>query len=54
MNLHHLPLRRGEAIVDAREVAEDLDKARRHTWQQRLAEAEAFESAVNTAAGVIP
>ena len=99
MNLHHLTLRRGQAVVDARtidgsgvlyfcgkdlcphyqgqlglladaetmlcalvnhppdricqpfylEVAEDLDRRRRATWQQRLAEAEAFESAVNTA-----
>ncbi len=32
------------------EVAEDLDRRRRATWQQRLAEAEAFEAAVNTAA----
>jgi len=32
------------------EVAEDIDHARRHSWQQRLAEAEAFESAVNAAA----
>jgi len=31
------------------EVAEDLDKARRQTWQQRLADAEAFESAVAAA-----
>ena len=100
MNLIHLPLRRGEAIAEARlvdgsgvlyfcakdccphyqgqlgilagaetmhcalvhhppdricqpfylEVAEDLDRRRRETWQQRLAEAEAFEAAVNTAA----
>jgi hypothetical protein len=28
------------------EVAEDLDKNRRDTWEQRLAEAEAFEIAV--------
>ena len=33
------------------EVAEDLDQARRATWQQRLDEAEAFESAVAAAAG---
>ena len=32
------------------EVAEDLDKRRRQTWEQRLAEAEAFERAVATAA----
>ena len=32
------------------EVAEDLDRQRRQTWEQRLAEAEAFESAVATAA----
>ena len=32
------------------EVAEDLDKHRRQTWEQRLAEAEAFEAAVATAA----
>jgi len=100
VNLIHLPLRRGEAIAEARliegsgvlyfcakdlcshyqgqlgilagaetmhcalvhyppdricqpfylEVAEDLDQARRQTWQQRLAEAEAFEFAVSTAA----
>jgi hypothetical protein len=99
-NLTRLPLRRGEAIAEARfvdgtgvlyfcakdwcphyqgqlgilvgaetmhcalvhyppdricqpfylEVAEDLDQARRDTWQQRLDEAEAFESAVATAA----
>src|SRR5687768_11417969 len=41
------------------ELAEDLDKHRRLTWEQRLAEAEAFESAVATAsatgsAGVSP
>jgi hypothetical protein len=36
------------------EVAEDIDKARRHSWQERLAEAEAFESAVATAAAVTP
>jgi hypothetical protein len=101
MTLHHLTLRRGQAVVDARivdgsgvlyfcgrdlcphyqgqlglltgaetmscalvhhppdricqpfylEVAEDLDRRRRATWEQRLAEAEAFETAVNTAAG---
>jgi hypothetical protein len=32
------------------EVAEDLDRQRRQTWEQRLAEAEAFETAVATAA----
>ena len=32
------------------EVAEDLDKRRRQTWEQRLAEAEAFEAAVAIAA----
>jgi hypothetical protein len=32
------------------EVAEDLDKRQRQTWEQRLAEAEAFEHAVATAA----
>ena len=32
------------------EAAEDLDQRRRQTWQQRLAEAEAFEATVNTAA----
>lgn len=32
------------------EVAEDLDKRRRQTWEQRLAEAEAFESTVALAA----
>jgi len=32
------------------EIAEELDKRRRATWQQRLAEAEAFESAVAKAA----
>jgi hypothetical protein len=31
------------------ELAEDLDKLRRQTWQQRLAEAEAFETAVAAA-----
>lgn len=31
------------------EAAEDLDKLRRQTWQQRLDEAEAFESAVSAA-----
>jgi len=36
------------------EVAEDIDKARRHSWEQRLTEAEAFESAVATAAAVTP
>jgi hypothetical protein len=36
------------------EVAEDLDKRRRQTWEQRLDEAEAFEAAVAAAAaGVI-
>lgn len=35
------------------EVAEDLDKVHREvSWEQRLAEAEAFESAVAAAAGV--
>ena len=33
------------------EVAEDLDKLRRLTWEQRLDEAEAFEAAVAAAAG---
>ena len=33
------------------EVAEDLDRHRRQTWEQRLAEAEAFEIGVATAAG---
>ncbi len=33
------------------EVVEDLDKRRRATWEQRLAEAEVFEAAVATAAG---
>ncbi len=33
------------------EVVEELDKQRRATWEQRLAEAEAFESAVAAAAG---
>ena len=32
------------------EVAETLDRQRRQTWEQRLAEAEAFETAVATAA----
>jgi hypothetical protein len=32
------------------EVAEDLDKLRRRTWEQRLDEAEAFEAAVAAAA----
>jgi len=32
------------------EVAEALDRTRRQTWEQRLAEAEAFETAVATAA----
>ena len=32
------------------EVAEALDRNRRQTWEQRLAEAEAFEHAVATAA----
>ena len=32
------------------EVAEALDQHRRQTWEQRLAEAEAFETAVATAA----
>ena len=34
------------------EVVEVLDEERRKPWEQRLAEAEAFESAVATAAGV--
>jgi hypothetical protein len=35
------------------ETAEDLDKVRRRTWEQRLDEAEAFEAAVAAAvAGV--
>ncbi len=33
------------------EVAEALDRTRRQSWEQRLAEAEAFETAVATAAG---
>jgi hypothetical protein len=33
------------------EVAEALDHQRRQTWEQRLEEAEAFETAVATAAG---
>jgi hypothetical protein len=36
------------------EVAEALDHHRRQTWQQRLAEAEAFEKAVALAAGATP
>ena len=32
------------------ETAEDLDKLRRHSWEQRLDEAEAFEAAVTAAA----
>jgi hypothetical protein len=32
------------------ETAEDLDKLRRRSWEQRLDEAEAFESAVAVAA----
>jgi hypothetical protein len=32
------------------EIAEDLDKTRRATWEQRLAEAEAFEKAVTAGA----
>jgi hypothetical protein len=32
------------------ETADDLDKLRRRTWEQRLDEAEAFESAVVAAA----
>jgi hypothetical protein len=32
------------------EIAEDLDKNRRATWEQRLAEAEAFEKAVTAGA----
>jgi hypothetical protein len=32
------------------EIAEDLDKLRRQTWEQRLDEAEAFEAAVAAAA----
>ena len=31
------------------EIAEDLDAARRDTWQQRLDQAEAFEAAVTAA-----
>ena len=34
------------------ETAEDLDKLRRKTWEQRLDEAEAFEAAVAAVAGV--
>ncbi len=33
------------------ELAEDLDQLRRQTWEQRLADAEAFEAAVTAAAG---
>ena len=33
------------------ELAEDIDKHRRLTWEQRLDEAEAFESAVAAASG---
>jgi hypothetical protein len=33
------------------EVAEDVDKHRRLTWEQRFEEAVAFEKAVNLAAG---
>jgi hypothetical protein len=33
------------------EDAEDLDRNRRQSWEQRLEEAEAFETAVATAAG---
>jgi hypothetical protein len=36
------------------EQAEDLDKLRRQSWQQRLDDAEAFESAVAAAATVEP
>ena len=36
------------------ELAEDLDKHRRLTWEQRLDEAEAFESAVAAASAVPP
>lgn len=36
------------------EQAEDLDKLRRQTWQKRLEEAEAFESAVATASATPP
>jgi hypothetical protein len=32
------------------EVAEDLDRTRRQSWEQRLEEAEAFETTVATAA----
>ena len=32
------------------EVAEDLDRTRRQSWEERLEEAEAFETAVATAA----
>jgi hypothetical protein len=35
------------------ETAEDLDKLRRQTWEQRLDEAEAFEAAVAAAAGEV-
>ena len=31
------------------EIAEDLDRLRRQTWEQRLAEAETFEAAVAAA-----
>lgn len=34
------------------ETAEVLDQLRRQTWQQRLHEAEAFEAAVDAAAGL--
>jgi hypothetical protein len=33
------------------ETAEDLDRLRRQTWEQRLDEAEAFEATVAAAAG---
>jgi hypothetical protein len=36
------------------EVAETLDRHRRQTWEQRLAEAEAFETTVAAAAGGAP
>jgi hypothetical protein len=36
------------------EQAEDLDKLRRQSWQQRLEEAEAFESAIAAASTMAP
>jgi hypothetical protein len=42
--VQHTPDRTCQAFYI--EVAEDLDRNRRQTWEQRLAEAEAFEKAV--------